>query len=192
MVYPFLFDATKIDYYKSEHEIPLDNYDAALIAQPRDASANLVKIGYDLYLWRKENIFPKRDVNDFDAFFGLEKLTGIGQVEGPYVKNGRSFRLMTSLEAQLQFKPVAEKTTLVLEVSSVEVPNQIEVFVEGKLLGKIDLTKKGETYKFSSDLGAVKNKNVKVDLKASNSFDDKMQGRKISMFIYKAILIPKT
>jgi len=174
LVYPFLFDAQKIDYYKSEREIPLDYYDVALVAQPTNTSTNVVKIGYDLYLWRKENSFPKRDVDDFDPFFGAEKFTGIGQFEGPYGKNGRSFRLMTSPKAKLLFKPVAERSTLFLEVSSVEVPNQIEVFVDEKLVGNIDLIKKGKNFTLTFDLNTFEKKIINVDLKASNSFDDKI------------------
>jgi hypothetical protein len=191
LVYPFLFDAKQINYYKSECEIPLGQYDAALIAQPATASENIIKISQDLQLWRRENIFLKRDVDDFDAFFGLEKMTGIGQVEGPYGKNGRCFRLMTSPEAKLQFKPIAEQSTLFLEVSSVEVPNQIEVFVDDNLRGKIDLIKKGENYKFTYDLDTIEKEIIKVDLKASNGFDDKKQNRVIYSFIYKSVLIPK-
>jgi len=174
LVYPFLFDAQKIDYYKSEREIPLDYYDVALVAQPTNTSTNVVKIGYDLYLWRKENSFRKRDVDDFDPFFGAEKFTGIGQFEGPHGKNGRSFRLMTSPKAKLLFKPVAERSTLFLEVSSVEVPNQIEVFVDEKLVGNIDLIKKGKNFTLTFDLNTFEKKIINVDLKASNSFDDKI------------------
>jgi hypothetical protein len=59
LIYPFLWDARKVEYFKSKDEIPLNNYDAALFAQSEDTSENIVKIGQELCLWRKEKITLK-------------------------------------------------------------------------------------------------------------------------------------
>lgn len=192
LIYPFLFNAKNIEYFKSEKDISIEKFDAALFGKSGAlGDGNTIKIGSELNLWRNQNSFSQRDIEDFDPFFGLEKYSGIGQVEGPYGKNGHSFRLMTSSQAELQFKPIAEQSTLFLEVSSVEVPNQIKVFVDEKLLGEIKLIKKGETYKFSCDLDTTKKEVIKIDLNASNGFDDKNQARAIFGFFYKALLMPK-
>jgi hypothetical protein len=83
LIYPFLFDAKSIEYLNPDQEMPLENFDAVLTQEASsDFGDKTVKIGQDLFLWRKESIFPKRDEKDFDAFFGLEKYSGIGQV-GP-------------------------------------------------------------------------------------------------------------
>ncbi len=192
LIYPFLFNAKNIEYFKSEKDISIEKFDAALFGKSGAlGDGNTIKIGSELNLWRNQNSFSQRDIEDFDPFFGLEKYSGIGQVEGPYGKNGHSFRLMTSSQAELQFKPIAEQSTLFLEVSSVEVPNQIKVFVDEKLLGEIKLIKNGETYKFSCDLDTTKKEVIKIYLNASNGFDDKNQARTIFGFFYKAFLMPK-
>lgn len=193
LIYPFLFDAKSIEYFHPDKETPPGNFDAVLFGKSGALdNENTVKIGQELFLWRKESIFPKRDIDDFDAFFGLEKYSGIGQVEGPYGKNGRSFRLMTSPQAELQFKPIAKDSTLIIEASSIEVPNQIEVFVDGRLLGEIDLIKKGKNYLKIFELVEFNNKIFKLQINSSHGFEDKLQNRIIYSTIYKCCLIPRT
>jgi hypothetical protein len=97
---------------------------------------------------------------------------------------------MTSPQAELQFKPIAKDSTLIIEASSIEVPNQIEVFANQELIGKIDLIKKGEIYKFRSVLDTNENEITKVDLKASNGLEDNNQNRVIYSFIHRALVFP--
>lgn len=191
LVYPFLWDAKHYDYYQSEDEIPWEKYDAAIIPKSDASGENFVEISQDLYLWRRENVFPKRDPNDFDAFFGLEKINGIGQVEGPYGKHSRSFRLMTNDKADLQFRPIADQATLFFEISSAEVPNQLEIIVNGKLLEEINLVKKGKIYDFSFNLDTTEKSLTNVELIARAGLDDAKQNRKLYGFIYRLSLIPR-
>lgn len=191
LVYPFLWDAKHNDYYKSEEDIPWEKYDAAIIPKSDASGKNFVEISQDLYLWRRKNVFPKRDPNDFDAFFGLEKINGIGQVEGPYGKHVRSFRLMTNAKADLQFRPIADQSTLFFEISSAEVPNQLEIIVNGKLLEEINLVKKGRIYGFSFNLDTTEKSLTNVELIARAGLDDAKQNRKLYGFIYRLSLIPR-
>jgi hypothetical protein len=192
LVYPFICNFNHFSYIEPNKKFSNDDFDTLITSHAGVKTSQSFEIGEKLYLWTKTQTVPYREENDFDSFFGLEKHSGIGQLEGPYGKNGLPFRLMTSPHAELQFNPIANDSTLIIEASSIEVPNQIEVYVDEKLLGKIDLIKKGKIYKFSSDLETAKNEAIKVDLKASNGFDDKYQSRVIYSFIYKTFLFPKS
>ena len=190
LIYPFISNFNRFDYIETDGDEKYQIYDSVISENEISCINNSVKIGNQMYLNRKFEFFPERPVDGFDSFFGLDHSIGLGPIEGPYSIQGKRFRLMTDPNAELQFQVLASSSKFVLELSSIRVPNKVEIFCETIKIGEIDLLNEGKLYNISCDINADRDTKISIQLKASNGFNDESQNRIIYGIVYKSLLMP--